>query len=101
MATTTRHEVEELLDIVRNLPVSHVGEVLDFARFLEWRSQRQQMASEVDIENVSDAENEIWDALFASEQSQQLLSRLAAQALAEDEAGETSDLLLDADGNLN
>ena len=66
MTTATRHEVEELLDIVRNLPVSHVGEVLDFARFLEWRSQRQQIASEVDIENVSDGENEIWDTLFAS-----------------------------------
>lgn len=100
MTTTTRHEVEELLEIVRNLPVSHVEEVLDFARFLEWRSQHRQALSEIDVEDVSDAENEAWDALFATEQSQRLLSRLAAQAIEDDESGETVELVFDANGNL-
>lgn len=100
MTATTRHEVEELLEIVGNLPVSRVEEVLDFARFLEWRSQREQTLSGIDIEDASNAENEAWDALFATEQSQGLLSRLAAQAVEDDEAGETVELVLGTDGTL-
>lgn len=100
MTTTTRHEVEELLQIVRNLPVARVEEVLDFARFLEWRSRNEQSVSDEELQDASDAENEAWDTLFANERSQQLLSRLALQALAEDEAGATTELLFDADGNL-
>ena len=100
MTTTIRHEVEELLEIVRNLPVSRVEELLDFARFLAWRSQHRQVFSEIDVEDTSDAENEAWDALFATEQSQRLLSRLAAQAIEDDESGETVELVFDANGNL-
>lgn len=100
MTTTTRHEVEELLEIVRNLPVSRVEEVLDFARFLEWRSRNDQAVSDDELEGASDAENEAWDTIFANERSQQLLSRLALQAIAEDETGATTALLFDADGNL-
>ena len=100
MTTTTRHEVEELLEIVRNLPVSHVEEVLDFARFLEWQSQHRQALSEIGVEDVSDAENEAWDEILATQQSQRLLSRLAAQAIEDDESGETVELVFDANGNL-
>ena len=100
MTTTTRHEVEELLEIIRNLPVSRVEEVLDFARFLQWRSRNAQVVSD-DVEGASDAENEDWDTLLANERSQQLLSRLALQAITEDEAGATTALLFDADGNGN
>ncbi len=100
MTATTRPEINELLEIVVSLPVSHVEEVLDFARFLEWRSQRNHTAPEVEMEDASDAENDAWDALFATEQSQRLLSRLAAQAIENDDAGETVELILDADGNL-
>lgn len=100
MTATTRPEVEELLEIVGNLPVSHVEEVLDFARFLEWRSQRNYTAPEAETEDAFDAENDAWDALFATEQSQRLLSRLAAQAIKNDDAGETVELVFDADGNL-
>lgn len=100
MAITTRHEVEELLEIVRNLPVAHVEEVLDFARFLEWQSQHRQALSEIGVEDVSDAENEAWDEILATQQSQRLLSRLAAQAIEDDESGETVELVFDANGNL-
>ena len=100
MTTTTSHELEELLEIVRNLPTAHVEEMLDFARFLEWRSQRAQIASEADLDRPSDAETEAWDTLLASRESQRMLSRLAAKAIEEDDAQETTELAFDADGNL-
>ena len=100
MTTSTSHELEELLEIVRNLPMVHVEEVLDFARFLEWRVQRTQASSDEAIDRPSDAENEAWDPLLASGRSQQVLSRLAAKAIKDDEEQETVELVFDADGNL-
>ena len=100
MTTSTSHELEELLEIVRNLPMAHVEEVLDFARFLEWRAQRTQAPSEETLDRPSNAENEAWDALLASGRSKQVLSRLAAKAIEDDEDGKTIDLVFDADDHL-
>lgn len=100
MTNSTSHELEELLEIVRNLPITHVEEVLDFARFLEWRTQRTHASSDDALDRPSDAENEAWDILLASGESQQVLSRLAAKAINDDENQETVDLVFDADGNL-
>ena len=100
MTTSTSHELEELLEIVRNLPMAHVEEVLDFARFLEWRAQRTQAPSEETLDRPSNAENEAWDALLASGRSKQVLSRLAAKAIEDDEDGKTIELVFDADDNL-
>ena len=82
----TRQDQEEvLLNIVRTLPQEHISQLIDFARFLE----TQTLAEEIKESETDEAEDAKWDALFASEEGQDLLAKLADEALEEHRAGNT------------
>jgi NADH dehydrogenase/NADH:ubiquinone oxidoreductase subunit G len=90
---------EELISIVRKLPPERVLEVIDFAQFLELKTDLA-AALENESEEAVAAENAHWDALLADERSQSLLEKMADEALAEIEAGQGEPILLTEDGEL-
>lgn len=97
MDTTVRQEYERtLLKIARVLPPGRVEQLVDFARFLEAQNLSEALAQEEDISEV-EADNARWDALLATDESQALLEKLAAEALAEHQAGKTMVMELDAE----
>ncbi len=77
---------QQLIGVVRRLPRERVVEVIDFAQFLEFKT-----SEDYDDDLLGDAanqariaeENARWDALLETEESQRLLEKMAAEALAE------------------
>lgn len=83
------HE-QTLLRIVRKLPPLRVQELVDFAQFLEFKS-----------EQTSDVNgDERWEQLLATPESQRVLSDMAREALADYRAGRATDIALTEDGEL-
>jgi hypothetical protein len=97
MNTTAEAEKTEraLIQIVRRLPPERASEVLDFAQFLEFRATK---AGEGDEAYTEDDVR--WDALFATEESQRLLEKMADEALAEIEAGQARPMVFTEDGEI-
>jgi len=72
---------------VRTLPPGRAAQLLDFARFLKAQALVEQL---VVAENLAEVEtdNERWDVLLATDDAQNLLDKLADDALAEHRARE-------------
>lgn len=86
----TTIEEKTLLGVVRGLPPERVSEVIDFARFLHYRSESAIEYPEPGEHRSGQrlAEGDVrWDALLATDESQRLLEKMADEALAEIEAG--------------
>ena len=77
-----------LIKIVRVLPSSRVEQLVDFARFLEAQILSEDIIKQESVLEI-DADNEKWDALMATDESQALLDKMADEALAEHRAGKT------------
>ncbi|MEJ2748526.1 MAG: hypothetical protein P8183_11560 [Anaerolineae bacterium] len=78
-----------LLDIVRTLPTARVTQLVDFARFLEAQSLADELArGEANLAEI-EAENTRWNSLLAPDESQDLLEKLAGEALEEYRSGQT------------
>lgn len=78
-----------LLDIVRTLPADRITQLVDFARFLEAQSLADELAlGEANLAEI-EAENARWDSLLATDESQDLLEKLAGEALDEYQSGQT------------
>lgn len=92
MATLTLTTLDEqtLLGVVRHLPPERVSEVIDFARYLQYRGQsvveHTELGEHKSAERLAEGDAR-WDALLATEKSQRLLEQMADEALAEVEAG--------------
>jgi len=82
-----KHE-QTLINIARMLPSERVAQLVDFARFLEAQTLVEELAA---AESTAEIETDIakWDALLASEEAQELLYKLADEALEEHKAGQT------------
>jgi len=91
MNMVANQEYEQILiNTARTLPSNRVEQLVDFARFLEAqflvaRQTEEYTETAVEIE----ADNARWDALLARPESNTLLEKLAAEALAEHQAGKT------------
>lgn len=100
MQTSALYDQEQtLLHIVRLLPSNRVEQLVDFARFLETQVPSKNVVSEEDPDEI-DADNARWDALLATDEAQDLLEKLASEALAEHREGKTRPMAFAADGRV-
>ncbi len=85
---STIEQEQALINIVRTLPSERVTQLIDFARFLEAQVFAEELAA---TESPAEIEADIaeWDALLATDETQELLDRLANEALEEHRAGQT------------
>jgi hypothetical protein len=72
---------------------------VDFARFLKAQRLSEEFTKEETIAEI-EADNAAWDALLATDQAQTLLDKLAAEALAEHQAGKTRPMVFTDDGRI-
>ncbi len=91
---------QKLVEIIRRLPPERVSEVIDFAQFLEFLTGQESMLDKEMSEEQISAENERWDALLATEESQRLLEKMADEALAEIQAGRARPMAFTEDGEI-
>lgn len=102
MSTQTiinQNQEQTLLKIMRNLTPPKVEELLDFARFLEARILSERLTQEENISEI-EADNDQWDTLLATDESQALLERLAQEALAEHRLAKTKPMLFSDEGRI-
>lgn len=77
---------KQLIGIIRKLPPDRVSQVIDFAKFLESQLSgilNHNTGSQDKTEEEISEENERWDTLLATDESQQLLEKMADEAYAE------------------
>ncbi|RLC56657.1 MAG: hypothetical protein DRI80_15960 [Chloroflexota bacterium] len=93
-----KHE-QTLINIARMLPSERVAQLVDFARFLEAQTLVEELAA---AESTAEIETDIakWDALLASEEAQELLYKLADEALEEHKAGQTRPMRFTYEGRI-
>ena len=98
--TAASQEYERvLIDIVRLLPPNRVEQLVDFARFLEAQILTEALTEEEEIAEV-EADNARWDALLDTDEAQDLLEKLADEALEEHRAGKTKPMTVDDEGRI-
>lgn len=98
-ATINQNQEQNLIKIMRNLPPSRVDELLDFARFLEAQILTEKLTQKEDLAEI-DADNDQWDTLLTTDESQVLLERLAEEALAEHRLAKTKPMLFSDEGRI-
>lgn len=93
--TLSIHE-QELVKVVRRLPAERIAQVVEFAQFLEYQ------ANQTNGENAAElaAADARWEALLASEESQQLLEKMADEAWTQIQAGQAKPMVFTEDGDL-
>ncbi len=99
LGSQTDEYEQELLRILRSLPPNRVAEVIDFAAFLKSRIADEVQDEDETVEEIR-ASEEKWDALFATEESQRLLGKMADEVRAEIRAGRTRPMIFTEDGEI-
>lgn len=70
-------------------------QLIDFARFLQVQPLiEEETAAEIEADNAE------WDALLATDESQDLLVKLADEAIAEHKADKTKPMIFNNDGRI-
>lgn len=95
------HEEQRLIGMIRGLPTESIFQLIDFAKFLEfkWLSQRnlKEMDKHLDSAGTSDYH---WDNLLAPPSAKRRLRELAQEALTEELEGHTTEIMITSDGRL-
>lgn len=86
-----------LLEITHRLPPERLALLLEFARFLEFRSKT---GTESETAEQIEASESRWDELFARPESERALAQMLREARAEYQTNQTAPLEFDADNNL-
>ncbi|HAS50651.1 MAG TPA: hypothetical protein DCS21_02440 [Gammaproteobacteria bacterium] len=94
-----QNQEQILIRIMRTLPVSRVDELLDFARFLESQILTEKLAQGEGLTEI-EADNDRWDKLLTTDESQKILERLAEEALNEHRSGKTKPMRLSDKGRM-
>lgn len=86
--STQMKDEQTLVNVLRALPPERITQLIDFARFLEAQTLVEELAA---AESTAEIEADIakWNALLASKEAQELLDKLADEALEEHKAGQT------------
>lgn len=105
MQTTSQIKVYEqkLIGILRKLPPERVFQVIDFARFIESRTtgtSDDDLTDKDESEEEIAAENARWDKLWATDESQRLLEKMADEALADIQAGHARPMVFTKKGEI-
>jgi hypothetical protein len=97
---TIKQDYERILiDTVRTLPQNRAEQLVDFARFLEAQILAEELIHSENLEQL-EADNERWDAIFDTEASEELLEKLAKEALAEYKTEKTKPMTFNEDGQI-
>jgi hypothetical protein len=100
MNTVTNRDYEQtLIKIARVLPSSRVEQLVDFARFLEAQILSEDLIKQESVPEI-EADNEKWEALMATDESQALLDKMAVEALVEHRAGKTTPMAFNNKGRI-
>ena len=107
MTVQTRSDIDNqnssyeqtLIGVVRALPKVRAVQLVDFARFLKAQTLIETLIQEDDVIEIEE-DNAQWDALFESDDAQNLLDKLADEALAEHEAGRTKSMAFTKEGRV-
>jgi hypothetical protein len=92
---------------MRKLPPDRVSQLVEFARFLEWRatsahddSRREEgkNAEEEDDITVNEAK---WNELLGRPETKRVMREMAREAREEYRAGRTTDIIITGDGRLS
>ncbi len=100
--TTYRSASSEqtVVQIMRKLPAERVSELVDFARFLEFRvTERYEDWAETQSEQTASAEQR-WNELLARPDAKQMMRQMAREAQADYQAGRTTEIAETEDGRL-
>ncbi|MGE0083269.1 MAG: hypothetical protein AB7S75_02480 [Desulfococcaceae bacterium] len=93
---------KQLIGIIRRLPEERISQVIDFAKFLEFQGQNvsDKLIHQDETEQEIAQENARWDTLLATDESQRLLEKMADEALAEIQAGNSKPMIFNKEGQL-
>ena len=93
---------QTVIHIMRKLPPERVTDLVDFARFLEFRAtERYQDWVEAESEQGEQiAADRRWDDLFARPEARQLMRQMAHEAREEYRAERTTEIVETDDGRL-
>jgi hypothetical protein len=94
---------QTVIRIMRKLPPERVSDLVDFARFLEFRAtERYQdwMETEGEHGEQTGLGDQHWDELFSRPKSRQLMHQMAQEAREEFRAGRTTEIVETEDGRL-
>lgn len=98
----TGSEERQIMSILHNLPPERRSQILTFARFVAFETFQ---TTDLDfLEESRDTEieaNAFWDELLASEAGQNVLDKLADEALAEIRAGNAKSMVFTEDGKIS
>ena len=89
---------EQLIRIVRKLPVDRVAQVIDFAQFLVFKTTGA--VDDAHLEEETAIEDARWETLLATEESQRLLETMADEAWVEIRAGLATPVELTDNGKI-
>ena len=95
---TTEYE-ETLTNIVRTLSPERAAQLVDFARFLEAQALLEELAEAESMAEI-EAENAEWDTLLTTDEAQDVLDKLADEALEEHRAGKTRPIRFSDEGQM-
>ena len=82
---------ELIFEILKALPANKLSSAYDYLRFLQQQAGADDWPLDATPDEMAQDDAE-WDALFKTEQSQNFLNRMAADARAEYAAGQTEPL---------
>jgi len=95
---------QTVVNIMRRLPPERVGELVDFARFLEFRSTDQFLdwldATAVQAQEATKLKEDAWDSLLAQPEAKRELRQLVQEARTEYATGQATDITMTDDGRL-
>lgn len=98
----TDSEERQIMSILHNLPPERKSQILTFARFIAFETfQTTDLDFLKDIEDTETEANVLWDELLASEAGQNVLDKLADEALAEIRAGNAKSIVFTRDGEIS
>ncbi|MEZ4863146.1 MAG: hypothetical protein R3C14_17645 [Caldilineaceae bacterium] len=103
-AAESSSQERQLVALLRKLPPERSAQVFAFARFVAYETFKTDELELFDVDEFledADTENDAkWEAIFASDEGQTALDRLADEALAEIHAGKAKPMIFTASGEI-
>ena len=102
--TGASSDEQTVVSIMRRLPPERVGELVDFARFLEFRAADQFLdwldATPVQSQKETTRKEDAWENLLAQPEAKRVLRQLVQEARTEYATGQATDITITDDGRL-
>ena len=92
---------QKVITIIRKLPPDRITQLLDFALFLEFQMNNSHLqTNEIEDVDVVASDNDKWDKLISSSESQILLEKMADSAMADIKANLSRPMAFSNEGKI-